>query len=331
MSCATELAALSVLALLSSAACASGARAQISESARAEQLFNDGKARLAEHDYAQACPLLAESFRAEPATGALLALALCHERSGKLASAQREYGEVAVRSHQEQRADREQAARDRARELAASVSSVTIERGAAPKSLTVALDGTKVAEQRLGKAIAVDGGEHTIVASAPNQRTWTVQLQVGDKADAQHVVIPALAPVPAAPSSRIPILHARPIRDAASLSPEAWVGLGSLGAGVLTLGAATVLAVRAGDEPNAISGGCADGVCTYREPNHDTKNASTLCFVVGGILAASGAAIYLVSLPSRAGSDSASAEQHALALQGYVLPGEGGAALRGTF
>src|SRR4051794_10074481 len=91
----------------------SQAHADAADEARAEQLFRDGKARLASGDHAHACPMLAESYRLDPASGGLLALAVCHEREGRLASASREFAEVAARSHAESRPDREQAARER--------------------------------------------------------------------------------------------------------------------------------------------------------------------------------------------------------------------------
>src|SRR6185312_7978700 len=71
----------------------------------AEALFRNGKELRAKQDYAHACPKLEESFRLDPATGTLLALAICHERQGRIASAWGEYVDVASRSKLEQRPD----------------------------------------------------------------------------------------------------------------------------------------------------------------------------------------------------------------------------------
>ena len=77
--------------------------------ARAEQAFTEGKQHLAQHAYLQACPLFEESYALDPASGSLLALAICHERQGKLATAVREYAELIARSQREGRGDRAQA------------------------------------------------------------------------------------------------------------------------------------------------------------------------------------------------------------------------------
>jgi tetratricopeptide (TPR) repeat protein len=96
------------------------AEAQAS-AAHADALFNEGKAKLAAEDYAEACRLFAGSFAMDPATGTLLALALCHERAGDLQAAISEYRGAAERARQEGRADRAQAATERADELEAKL------------------------------------------------------------------------------------------------------------------------------------------------------------------------------------------------------------------
>lgn len=88
-------------------------------SAHADALFNEGKAKLATEDYAEACRLFAGSFAMDPATGTLLALALCHERAGDLNAAITEYRSAAERAQLEGRADRAEAATKRADELEA--------------------------------------------------------------------------------------------------------------------------------------------------------------------------------------------------------------------
>lgn len=53
----------------------------------AEALFQSGKEAMARGDLATACARLAESHRLDPAIGTLLNLAVCRERSGKIAAA----------------------------------------------------------------------------------------------------------------------------------------------------------------------------------------------------------------------------------------------------
>src|SRR5690348_1322873 len=90
-------------ALLSSIFCSVAAvDAQATEpdptKTRAEQLFRSGKAQMLNGEFAKACPQLAESYALAPATGSLLALALCREGEGKLASASLAYKEVVARA-----------------------------------------------------------------------------------------------------------------------------------------------------------------------------------------------------------------------------------------
>src|ERR1051325_3142120 len=88
------------------------AHADPRDAAAAEALFDEGKALYAKGDYQAACPKLAESYRLDPGTGALFALALCHERAGKPASAWVEFMEAAGRANTEHNAERETSARE---------------------------------------------------------------------------------------------------------------------------------------------------------------------------------------------------------------------------
>src|SRR5262245_38278640 len=86
---------LVVSALLTTSGLARAAEPR--DAAAAEVLFEAGKNLMERGDYAAACPKFEESYRLDPATGALFALALCHERAGKIATAWVEYMEVAGR------------------------------------------------------------------------------------------------------------------------------------------------------------------------------------------------------------------------------------------
>src|SRR5262249_14269943 len=134
------------------------ARAEPGDVVMAEALFRDGKELLAHEDYEHACPKLSESFRLDPATGTLLALAICHEREGKIGSAWGEYTDVASRSKLESRPDREKAARAKANELEPRVSRITIalsDDAADIDGLVVQRNGVTLPGAVLGTAIPV--------------------------------------------------------------------------------------------------------------------------------------------------------------------------------
>src|ERR1051325_10993105 len=88
--------------------------AQSADAVTAEALFQQGRDLLRSGQAALACPKLAESYRLDPATGTLMALAMCHEAENKLASAWAEFSDTASRAKIDGRADREEAARKRA-------------------------------------------------------------------------------------------------------------------------------------------------------------------------------------------------------------------------
>lgn len=230
----------------------------------AEALFREGRRLVEKGDFTNACPKLAESFRLDPATGALLVLAICHEGQGKVASAWTEYVEVAARSKREGRADRENAARAKASALEPTLSTLTIEvpERSRVEGLRVSRGGQQVLPASFGLAIPVDPGEYVAEASAVGRRSWQTTVKVGPNAQRVSIEVPELEREPAGgpAAAPAPVEAARPVMPAApprtpsvtappGRAPEAnqdRSGQGLTTAAYLTLGAAAVSLVIGG-------------------------------------------------------------------------------------
>ena len=165
--------------------------------ALAEALFQEGQRLLERGDAHAACPKLAESLRLDRATGTLLALAMCHEVDGHLASAWAEYLEVIARAKRDGRPDREEAARQYAHALEARLSTLDIAVPAAVAripGLVVERDGVALESPAWSMGIPVDPGPHVVTATAPGRQAFTTTVVVGAVADHQTVTVPLLAP-----------------------------------------------------------------------------------------------------------------------------------------
>lgn len=165
--------------------------------AMAEALFQEGKQLLERGEAHAACPKLAESLRLDRATGTLLALAMCHEVEGRLASAWAEYLEVIARAKTDGRPDREEAARQWAHKLEARLSTLSVAVPAAVAEipgLRVQRDGVPLEAPAWSTAVPVDPGPHVVVATAPGRETWTTTVVVAGAAEHQTVTVPLLAP-----------------------------------------------------------------------------------------------------------------------------------------
>ena len=202
-----------------------------SDPAVAEALFQEGKRLLERGDARAACPKLAESLRLDRATGTLLALAMCHEVEGRLASAWAEYAEVIARAKKEGRTDREQAARQWERALEPRLSTVSIAVPAAVATipgLRVQRDGVALEAPAWSTAVPIDPGPHAVAASAPGRIPWATTVVVGAVADHQTVTVPLLAPderpAPGSVPSTMGVSTASPTTIAASPTRSASTG-----------------------------------------------------------------------------------------------------------
>lgn len=85
--------------------------------ATAEALFEQGRALMAQGNFAAACPKLEESLRLDPGLGTLLNLAMCEEKAGRKDLACRYYMDAARMAQQQGQSAREQVAQQRFQSL----------------------------------------------------------------------------------------------------------------------------------------------------------------------------------------------------------------------
>ncbi len=273
-------------------------RADDADPRTADALFDQGKALLDRDRVSEACERLRDSYRLDPALGTLGLLAWCHERQGKIATAWREYHEVAELESKAKAFERESVARRRALALQKDVSTMRIDVVSAVPGLQVLVGEQSVPQGSWGKAMAMDPGEVTITARAPERVAWTRTVTIGTPGDAVAVRIPELArtraPIPVAVEHRP--LPSRP-QETGSRSWTPPVVAFGLGAAGLIVG--SVYGLRAISKNDASSGHCdASNACdpeggSLRDEARSFATISTIGFGVGLAGAAAGTYLWL--------------------------------------
>ncbi|WP_437602764.1 hypothetical protein WMF28_14170 [Sorangium sp. So ce590] len=162
--------------------------------AQAAALLDEGKALMKKGKLAEACPKIEESYRLSPRSATLLALATCHEKQGKLATAWSEYIDLgaAARKEGNKRLEADAKARGARLEPRLPRLTVNVSRPAAVEGLEVTLDGAPLDSSIWGQARPIDPGAHKVSASAPGRKTWegSVSIKRGER---KAVAVPALA------------------------------------------------------------------------------------------------------------------------------------------
>ncbi len=285
------LALLGLLGWLPSAVASTPADAQA-----ADQLFREGKDAMTRGDLASACADFARSQKLDPAPGTLLNLAECEARSGKLAAALGDY-EVA-RAELAAGDFRITFAETRIAELGKRVAklSVRVEPPSAA-DVRVTCDGVTLDPASMGTARRVDPGAHVCVVHAPGHTdaSTTLTLAEGQELTAALTLGPAVGSSAAVAS---PPAAAAPPES----SPWRVVGLATAGAGVLGVGVGAFFGILSKVTYDDAVSQCPRGVssCTSAGANEGrTANGqatvSTLAFIAGGALLATGAVIYFTA------------------------------------
>jgi len=271
--------------------------------ARAEEAFRAGHALLDQGKYAEACAKFDESRRQDPASGTVLALAYCQELSGLLASAWQSYLSAAQLAAHEQQSERQAAAQERAKALAGRYSSLIIvvpqELGNLP-GLRVLRDGQELERVSFGTQLPLDGGIHTIEATAPGKASWRGTVTLHPEADHRTLTLPILEDVATAPTPNAPADASAPAATPPNRRRQASLAL-AIGSGVAAVfgGVFGVLALTRNKASNQ-DGHCdADGCnakgVELRNSAQSAATVSTWSFVTAGALAAGSVALYLTS------------------------------------
>jgi hypothetical protein len=160
------------------------------DKAAAEVLFNDATKALGEGRFADACPKFAESQRLDPAIGTALYLGECYERSGKIASAWAMFREAQDLALKRNDAKRAAIAKDRADKLVPSKLTIALGPGLDGAGLEVKRDGVAVSAVTFGAALPLDGGPHTITASAAGHAPFSTTVTIPERGGNVTVTIP---------------------------------------------------------------------------------------------------------------------------------------------
>lgn len=166
---------------------------------------------------------MAESERLDAGGGTRLNLALCHERTGRLAAAYADYEESLTRAIRDGRADRERFAREHLATLEPRIPTISV----VGTSGAVLVDGVEIRIAE-GARLRVDPGIHVIVV--PNGPRWTVALAEGE---ARILTVERRTPGPKAAVADIPATR---FVEERSVAPWIALGVACVGYGIATWG-----------------------------------------------------------------------------------------------
>lgn len=314
------------------------ARADASDPAAARAQLQQGYALRQQGRCSEAIPHFTESIRLDRKPRALLNLADCEEKLGKLTAAQTHFVEARDLAQSQRVSD----LRDEAERQLAAIEkkmpklTVTLAKDA-PTGTMVTRDGVELGSISLGVPLPTDPGDHTIVARAAGfQQTVSIAIaegeaktieldpKAGKPADTDRV--PVAPARPAAPPMQAEHLASEPVAPA-PVAPPGGSEAGSrrapagafvaLGAGVVGLAVGTVFLVRSSNKSSQADDICSlpAGACPSSRRDEvtglddDAKSAATVAtigFAAGGAALAGGLAWLLLS-----GRSTSSGGQHA--------------------
>jgi hypothetical protein len=272
-------------------------------SATVEALFTAGKKLMTEGKVSEACPKFLASYNLDHRLGTLLNLADCYEQNGQLASGWARFVEASTLAQRANQPDRATFASDHAKELEARLSTLVIAVPAPAPGLTITRDGVPVDPGAFGVAVAVDGGKHTIAASAPGKTPWSGDIDVKTSNDHGTLGVPPLVAAPEAPPQRV---SAAPASEGASPTRK-YVAIATAGVGVVAIGVGAAFGAMAISKNHSSSGDCGlngnandcnQAGVDLRQTAFTDGTLSTVFIGVGAAAVVGGVVLWLTGRPS---------------------------------
>lgn len=271
----------------------------------AEALFADAKKLMDSGKFAEACPKLEESQRLDPGMGTQFHLAYCYEKVGKTASAWSLYLEVAGAAKAVGQVERERVSRASAATLEKKLSRLIIQVPAPADGIAIKRDNTDVSRVLWGTPVPIDPGEHIIVATAPNKKTWENKFTIGENAENKTVEVPAMEDGP----KSAPIGDNKKAQNAGPTFRRRSKGMMAGGIIMMSIGA-----------PVFVVGGLVFLACDAK-----ACDGSGAAAIVGGLLTAGGIALTVT------GAEKVRVDPPKASLVPSVFIGPRAAAMRWTF
>lgn len=296
--------------------CSMLASAQPKDPVAAEALFRQGRAAIKAGKTEEGCASIAESYRLDPAPGALLSVADCAERLGKIATARQHYLDLIDLLPSAD--DRRGLAQKKAKALELRVPKLLLRLPeGAPEGTRVLRDGVPLGAAALGVALPVDPGKHAIEVQAPGfeparsevsvveRESREFLLQLGPKIaapPASSAALVASAPLASPPASSPPAnqinnIAPAPASQSKPTSGARTAGWVLVGAGGLSVGASLLLGLQVLDRKATVEAHCKNKICDADGIKAGSSGStlagiSTVTFALGAL--AAGAGVYLL-------------------------------------
>lgn len=277
------------------------------EKAAAEGLFQQATLFMDQGKHAEACAKFEGSQELDPALGTVLRLADCYDRIGRTASAWALFQEAAASARASNQLERERIATQRASDLAARLSRIEffVPVSARVEGLSIRLNGALIPSASWDARIPVDPGIQSILATAPNHRSWSTRLEVPAGPVTKKLELPGLSPTPrAAPESPSQSnLREAPLEKPSGGRTAQTIGYLTGGLGALGVIAGGLLGYRAYALNDDSLGQCRSNdpnTCTVRgkslrDDAQSAALASTIVVAGGAALLATGASLVLLT------------------------------------